>query len=73
MLKVVTENSNFDQALKMSQRIINQSKKKGQLQVFQQEINKKIEIGTLVELSDSELKQIIKGYRVVIADLIQLL
>ena len=36
-------------------------KKKGQLQVFEQEIDKKIKIGTLVELSDSEQKQIIKG------------
>ena len=28
------ENSNFDQALKMSQRVIHQLKKKGQLKVF---------------------------------------
>ena len=35
------ENSNFHQALKTTQRVIHQLKKKGQLPVFQEEIDKK--------------------------------
>ena len=44
----------------MTKRVIHQLKKKGQLEVFQKEIDKKIDIVTLVELSDDELKQSMK-------------
>ena len=49
------ENTNYNQALMMTKRVIMQLKKKGQLEIFQKEIEKKIEIGTLVAMSDAEI------------------
>ena len=54
------ESANFNQALMMTKRVILQLKKKRQLEMFQKEIDKKIEIGTLAEMSDDELKETIK-------------
>ena len=45
----------------MTKRVIHQLKKKGQLEMFQKEINKKIEIGTLVAMSDAEVKETMKS------------
>ena len=54
------DDTNFNQALMMTKRVIHQLKKKGQLEMFPKEIYKKIEIGTLVEMSDDELKETMK-------------
>ena len=45
----------------MSQRVIQQLKRKGQLDVFEKEIDKKIQIGTLVKVDYQELKQIMSS------------
>ena len=45
----------------MSNNLIRQLKKKGQLEVFQQEIQNKIDLGTLVELSSEELEGILQS------------
>ena len=45
----------------MTKRVIHQLKKKGQLEMFQKEINKKIEIGTLVAMSDAKVKETMKS------------
>ena len=52
------QNTNYSQALAMSRQVIQQLKRKNQLEVFQEEINKKIPLGILVEVSDQELKEI---------------
>ena len=38
----------------MTKKVILQLKKKGQLEMFQKEIQKKIDIGTLVAMNDKE-------------------
>ena len=55
------QNSNYKQAVAMSQTVIRQLKRKIQLEVFQEEINKNIELGTLVEVSDQELVAIFQS------------
>ena len=56
----VPENSKFQKALTMSQRVIHQLKKKGQLDLFQDEINKKIQMGRF-KLNDNELKKVMSS------------
>ena len=53
------QNSNYKQAVAMSQNVIRHLKRKNQLEVFQEDINKKIELGTLAEVSDDELDRIL--------------
>merc|ERR1711915_369422 len=55
------ENTNYNQALMMTKKVIQQLKKKGQLEMFQKEIEKKINIVTLVAMSESEVKETMKS------------
>ena len=54
------QNSDYKQAMALNQTVIRQLKRKNQLEVFQKEINKKIELGTLLEVSDQELEAILQ-------------
>ena len=55
------ENSNMKEALARTKRTINTLKKKNKLKEFQEKINEKIDIGTLVEVGEDELKNILAG------------
>ena len=50
------QNSNYKQAVAMSQNMIRQLKKKNQLDMFKEEIQKTIELGTLKKVSSDELE-----------------
>ena len=55
------ENSNMKEALARTKRTINTLKKKNKLKEFQDKIQEKIDIGTLIEVGEKELKGILAG------------
>ena len=52
------ENSNFKEAVGHTKRLINKLRKRKMLKRFQEEIDKKIQIGTLKKLSKTEVENL---------------